>query len=228
MKKLMIMESTAKILDILCFAIGREGYDIVPTGDGLDGVFLLEQQAVDLIILDLTGPMDSIATCRCLREEGIRIPILVLAEEKQCVDLREFDNTDYILKPFPMPDLLLKVKQKTINSRGHLSRLPIPSKEKTLGRFVIDPHKSVISKDGVPLDLTQREYDLLIYLSSSPGKIFTREELLHQVWDYPGYIGDIRGVDVAVRRLREKIEDDPAHPAFIMTKRGEGYYWGLS
>ena len=224
MKKLMIMESTAKILDILCFAIGREGYDIVPTGDGLDGVFLLEQQAVDLIILDLTGPMDSIATCRCLREEGIRIPILVLAEEKQCVDLGEFDNTDYILKPFPMPDLLLKVKQKT----GHLSRLPIPSKEKTLGRFVIDPHKSVISKDGVPLDLTQREYDLLIYLSSSPGKIFTREELLHQVWDYPGYIGDIRGVDVAVRRLREKIEDDPAHPAFIMTKRGEGYYWGLS
>ena len=159
MKRLMIMERSAKILDILCFAIGREGYDIVPIRDGLDGISLLEQQAVDLIILDLTGPMDSIATCRCLREEGIRIPILVLAEEKQCIDLRAFDSTDYILKPFSMPELLLKIKQKTINARGHLSRLPIPAKEKTLGRFVIDPsYKSIIFKDGVPLDLTQRDY----------------------------------------------------------------------
>ena len=227
MKRLMIMESDPKLLDILCFAIGREGYDIVPIRDGLDGISFLEQQAVDLIILDLTGPMDSIATCRCLREEGIRIPILVLAGEKQCIDLRAFDNTDYVLKPFPMPELLLKIKQKTINARGHLSRLPIPAKEKTLGRFVIDPYKSIIFKDGVPLDLTQRDYDLLIYLFGSPGKIFTREELLHQVWDYPGYIGDVRGVDVAVRRLRTKIEDDPAHPVFLVTKRGQGYLFGV-
>lgn len=91
----------------------------------------------------------------------------------------EFDNTDYILKPFPMPELLLKIKQKTINSKEHLSRLPIPSKKKTLERFLIDPHKSIIFKDGVPLDLTQRDYDLLIYLFGSPGKIFSRKELLH-------------------------------------------------
>ena len=105
--------------------------------------------------------------------------------------------------------------------------MPIPAKEKTLGRFVIDPYKSIIFKDGVPLDLTQRDYDLLIYLFGSPGKIFTREELLHQVWDYPGYVGDVRGVDVAVRRLRTKIEDDPAHPVFLVTKRGQGYWFGV-
>lgn len=227
MKKLMIMENNPQLLDIFCFAIGREGYDIVPTGDGLDGVSLLEQQAVDLIILDLTGPMDSIATCHCLREEGIQIPILVLAEEKQCVDLREFDNTDYILKPFPMQNLLRKIKENTMFSKGYLSRIPIPAKPKDLGRIVIDPHKSVILKDGKPLALSELEFNIIVYLSNVPGQAVSREELLRQVWGYSGFLGDIRAVDLAIYRLRDKIEDDPAHPVFLVTKRGKGYLFEI-
>ena len=93
-------------------------------------------------------------------------------------------------------------------------------------RMRIDTDRAVISKDGVPLDLTQREYDLIRFLAARPGKIFSREALMEHVWNYEGYVGDVRAVDVAVRRLREKIEDDPAAPAFIKTKRGMGYYFG--
>ena len=90
----------------------------------------------------------------------------------------------------------------------------------------VDEERATIFKDGVPLDLTQREYDLIRFLASRPGKIFSREALMEHVWNYEGYVGDVRAVDVAIRRLREKIEDDPASPAFIKTKRGMGYYFG--
>ena len=91
--------------------------------------------------------------------------------------------------------------------------------------MVIDREKGVIRKDGKTLDLSQREYDLICFLAAEPGKIFSREKLMEQVWNYEGYVGDVRAVDVAVRRLREKLEDDPASPAFIVTKRGMGYYF---
>jgi two-component system response regulator VicR len=92
-------------------------------------------------------------------------------------------------------------------------------------RLVIDKAMSVVRKDGKNLDLTQREFDLICFLAAEPGKIFSREVLMERVWNYDGYVGDVRAVDVAVRRLREKLEDDPANPAFIVTKRGMGYYF---
>ena len=95
-----------------------------------------------------------------------------------------------------------------------------------LGRVTIDREKAVVYKDGRPLELTQREYDLICYLAARPGKVFSREALMEHVWNYEGYVGDVRAVDVAVRRLREKIEDDPAAPQFIVTKRGMGYLFG--
>ena len=90
----------------------------------------------------------------------------------------------------------------------------------------VDKDRAAVFKDGVPLDLTQREYDLICFLAARPGKVFSREALMEHVWNYEGYVGDVRAVDVAVRRLREKIEDDPASPSFIKTKRGMGYYFG--
>ena len=95
-----------------------------------------------------------------------------------------------------------------------------------LGRVTIDREKAAVLKDGKPLELTQREYDLICFLAAQPGKVFSREALMEHVWNYEGYVGDVRAVDVAVRRLREKIEDDPAVPKFIMTKRGMGYFFG--
>ena len=94
------------------------------------------------------------------------------------------------------------------------------------GRLVIDTAQAAIRKDGRPLELTQREYDLIRFLAAQPGKVFSREALMEHVWNYEGYVGDVRAVDVAVRRLREKLEDDPANPKFIVTKRGMGYYYG--
>lgn len=94
-----------------------------------------------------------------------------------------------------------------------------------LGRVSIDRSRATVSKDGQPLDLTQREYDLICFLAAQPGKVFSREALMEHVWNYEGYVGDVRAVDVAVRRLREKIEDDPASPRFIVTKRGMGYFF---
>ena len=94
------------------------------------------------------------------------------------------------------------------------------------GRLMIDTEGMIIRKDGVPIDLTQREYDLIRFLAETPGKVYSRETLMERVWNYEGYVGDVRAVDVAVRRLREKIEDDPAEPAFIITRRGQGYLFG--
>ena len=93
-------------------------------------------------------------------------------------------------------------------------------------RMRVDEERATIYKDGIPLDLTQREYDLIRFLAAQPGKIYSREALMEHVWNYEGYVGDVRAVDVAIRRLREKIEDDPANPAFIKTKRGMGYFFG--
>ncbi len=104
---------------------------------------------------------------------------------------------------------------------------PKPDSGAPLGQRVqVDEERATIFKDGAPLDLTQREYDLIRFLAARPGKIFSREALMEHVWNYEGYVGDVRAVDVAIRRLREKLEDDPGNPAFIKTKRGMGYYFG--
>ena len=112
-------------------------------------------------------------------------------------------------------------------SMGSTAPAPETADESALGRRVrVDEERATIFKDGTPLELTQREYDLIRFLAARPGKIFSREALMEHVWNYEGYVGDVRAVDVAIRRLREKIEDDPASPAFIKTKRGMGYYFG--
>jgi len=136
----------------------------------------------------------------------------------------ELGADDYITKPFAMAELLARVRAN-IRRAG----MPAPGVEQTdgkrmmFGRITIDTDRCVVEKDGVALELTQREYDLVRYLAAQPGKAFSREALMENVWNYDGYVGDVRGVDVAVRRLREKLEDDPANPAFIVTRRGLGY-----
>jgi two-component system response regulator VicR len=124
-----------------------------------------------------------------------------------------------------MRELLARVKANIRRgSMGAVANVPqMPAADEK--RLVIDKAMSVVRKDGKNLDLTQREFDLICFLAAEPGKIFSREVLMERVWNYDGYVGDVRAVDVAVRRLREKLEDDPANPAFIVTKRGMGYYF---
>ena len=143
----------------------------------------------------------------------------------------ELGADDYITKPFSMRELLARVKANIRRvTMAVPAAAPTPAAEGLVqrGRVTIDRDRATISKDGRALDLTQREYDLICYLAAQSGKVFSREALMEHVWNYEGYVGDVRAVDVAVRRLREKIEDDPASPRFIVTKRGMGYYFGES
>lgn len=223
--RLLIMENDQHVLDVLTFSLSREGYDVIRTTDGLDGLSLAEALSPSLIILDLQPPMDSAKTCVCLREEGVGIPILVLAKEQSEKYYLECGADSCVIKPFPIKNLLTAIKDALLVA----ATIPVikNNQRKELGRIIIDPNQMRIFKDGVSLELSIREYDIVSFLTSEPGRVFSRDELLYHVWNYTGYQGDMRGVDVAVRRLREKIEDDPSHPAIIMTKRGKGYYLGL-
>lgn len=231
-KKILLIEDNKKVLEILAFALGREGYEIIRSEDGLTGVQLAEEQSPDLIVLDLMptavddcGAMSNLDVCRCLKQGGIKAAVLVFTiSEEEIDELRRAGANDFIHKPFAMRELLLKVRTNTWHlDTPTFGRAGI-IKRKMIGRIIIDPEQALALKDGNVLDLTQREYDLLSFLAKDPGKVFSREELLRDVWDYSGYIGDVRSVDVSIRRLREKIEDDPGEPTIIVTRRGRGYF----
>ena len=211
-KTILIVEDEQNIVDILYFNLSREGYQTLEALDGPTGLQLALEQNPDLILLDLMLPgMDGFEVCRRVRESGSSTPILMLTAREEEADKvlgLELGADDYITKPFSLRELLARVK-------ANIRRV----------RVSIDRSRATVSKDGQPLDLTQREYDLICFLAAQPGKVFSREALMEHVWNYEGYVGDVRAVDVAVRRLREKIEDDPASPRFIVTKRGMGYFF---
>ena len=232
-KKLLVIEDNKKVLEILSFALGREGYEILRTNDGLAGVQIAEEQAPDMIVLDLMSPvegdtsqMGNLDVCHGLREEGVTAPILVFtSSDAEQEELSCAGADDCIRKPFLMRELLSKIKVGTWHLEGLGFSKTGTAKLQVLGRITIDPDQVKILKDGIALDLSQREYNLVSFLAKEPGKVYTREDLLHHVWEYTGYVGDLRAVDVTIRRLREKIEDDPANPAIIITKRGRGYFF---
>ena len=233
-KTILIVEDEQNIVDILSFNLSREGYDTLEAYDGNTGLQLALEQNPDLILLDLMLPgMDGFDVCRKIREAGSAVPILMLTAREEEADKvlgLELGADDYITKPFAMRELMARVKANI--RRVSMAPAPAaqpeaePGKRLDLGRVVIDLDGAPVYKDGKALELTQREYDLIRFLASQPGKVFSREALMEHVWNYEGYVGDVRAVDVAVRRLREKIEDDPASPKFILTKRGMGYLFG--
>jgi len=233
-KKVLIVEDEQNIVDILSFNLSREGYDTLEAYDGATGLQLALEQDPDLILLDLMLPeMNGFDVCRQVRQAGRSTPILMLTAREEEADKvlgLELGADDYITKPFSMRELLARVKAN-IRRVGMDSAAPVQeSGEKQnvsqVGRLTIDKEKATVFKDGRAVELTQREYDLICFLAAQPGKVYSREALMEHVWNYDGYVGDVRAVDVAVRRLREKVEDDPAAPKFIMTKRGMGYLFG--
>ena len=228
-KTVLIIEDEQNIVDILSFNLSREGYDTLEALDGPTGLQLALEQNPDLILLDLMLPgMDGFEVCRRVREAGSSVPIVMLTareEEDDKVRGLELGADDYITKPFKNRELIARVRAN-IRRVDMASAPPASSAPAGAGRVTVDEERATIYKDGRPMELTQREYDLIRYLAARPGKVFSREALMEHVWNYEGYVGDVRAVDVAVRRLREKLEDDPANPRFIKTKRGMGYYFG--
>ncbi|MBR4231644.1 MAG: response regulator transcription factor [Oscillospiraceae bacterium] len=223
-RTILIVDDEKNIVDILGFNLKKEGYDVIAAYDGGSGLETALATNPDLILLDIMLPvMDGFEVCRKFRETNNSTPIIMLTAREDETDKvfgLELGADDYITKPFSMREVIARVKT---NIRRISTAEPPAETVKPVG-LTIDSERYTAYRDGVPLDLTQREFELLRYLAERPGKVISREELLREVWQYE-FLGDLRAVDVAVRRLREKIEKDSANPEHVMTKRGVGYYF---
>ena len=227
-KKILIVEDERAIVEILKFNLAREGYETLEALDGEAGLQLGLTGDPDLILLDVMLPkMNGFDICAKLRDAGSTVPIIMLTareEETDKVFGLEAGADDDMTKPFAMRELLARVRA-TIRRRS----LDLNAR-KSVGKLIeakgltIDPATFSVMRNGQAVDLTQKEYDLLLYLIQERGVVFSREDLMQKVWNYD-YYGDMRTVDVTVRRLREKIEDDPGKPTRILTRRGAGYYF---
>ena len=228
-KTVLVVEDEKNIVDILRFNLQREGYQVLEAGDGETGLSLALSANPDLILLDVMLPKrNGFDVCRMLREKGSRVPVIILTAREEEADKvlgLEIGADDYITKPFYMRELMARVKAN-IRRTAMLSQPQDPASTMDTGAgLVVNTNTYQVKKGGRSIDLTQREYELLTFLASHPGKVYSRIDLMEQVWNY-GYVGDdVRTVDVTVRRLREKIEDNPAEPAYRLTRRGVGYYF---
>ena len=227
-KTVLIVEDEKNIVDIIRFNLQREGYNTLEAYDGEAGLAAAEQNNPDLVLLDVMMPkMSGFEVCKALRKNGSNVPVIILTareEEEDKILGLEIGADDYITKPFSMRELLARVKAN-IRRTAMLSPVQEESAMSAGGGITINTDSYQVYKNNTPIDLTQREYELLTFLASHPDKVFSRVDLMEQVWNYD-YVGDdARTVDVTVRRLREKIEDDPASPTYILPRRGVGYYF---
>ena len=228
-KKVLIIEDEVSISDIIKFNLTKEGYDTETAYDGADGLEKALKGNADLILLDVMLPkMDGFEVCKRVREVST-VPILMLTAKEEEVDKvlgLELGADDYITKPFGMRELLARIKAniRRTDVVAEAQAEPVSSDIKLFGDLSLDMNRFEVKKGGKTLDLTLREFELLKYLAEREDRVFSREQLLEEVWGYE-YYGDIRTVDVTVRRLREKLEDDPGDPKFILTRRGIGYYF---
>jgi two-component system response regulator VicR len=227
-KTVLIIDDEKTIVDILTLNLHMAGYRTLTAYDGEQGLAMASSENPDLILLDVMMPCkDGFEVCRLFRERDRLTPVIMLTareEERDKVMGLELGADDYITKPFSVRELLARVQT---NIRRGASAAAAPGREQIeLGRLCLDIEHGQAYKDGELIDLTQREYHLLRCLTAQPGRILSREELMQEVWQYD-YFGDLRAVDVAVCRLREKIEDDAALPKCIVTKRGAGYFFNL-
>lgn len=227
MSKILIVEDEKSISTIIAFNLKKEGFE---TDEALDGITGLEKALSgehDLILLDVMLPgMDGFEILRRLREKS-RVPvIMVTAREEETDKILGLDTgaDDYVTKPFSVRELMSRVKANIRRSQASADPAAVQSGDRqTFGDIAVDKKLQAVFKKGVQMELSQREYELICYFLDTPDRVISREELMEKVWGYE-YYGDLRAVDVAMRRLREKLEDNPADPKYILTRRGAGYY----
>ena len=228
MAKILVVDDEASIVTMLAYNLKKEGYDVVTAEDGEVALEKFESEKPDLLLLDIMMPkMDGYEVCRKIREKS-NVPIIMLtarADEVDKVVGLEMGADDYVTKPFGNRELIARVKANLRRS----DIAPVTNNEKdgnnqVYGDLNIDFDRYEVTKRGEVINLTLREFELLTFLATQTPTIFTRENLLEKVRGYE-YFGDVRAVDVTIRRLREKIEDDPSKPKYIVTKRGVGYYF---
>jgi two-component system response regulator VicR len=226
MAKVLVVDDERAIVDILRFNLEREGFVVITAADGEEGIRLFRKEQPDLVLLDIMMPkIDGLQACKTIRNES-SVPIIMLtarAEEVDKVLGLEFGADDYVTKPFGVRELIARVKSNIRRTAMDVDQTK-QAQIIIVSNMTINVDRYEVCKDDVVVDLTVREYELLKFLATQKDQIFTREQLLEKVWGYE-YYGDVRTVDVTVRRLREKVEDDPSKPRFILTKRGIGYYF---
>ncbi len=226
---ILVVEDEKPILDILQFNLEKEGYKVATAMDGETAVSAALSLNPDLILLDVMLPrLDGFEVCKSVRTRS-DVPIIMLTARGEEVDKilgLEIGADDYITKPFSMRELSARIKANMRRTA------PIDGEQQSAaggkiiqsGQLKIDCDRYEVYRDDEPVILTLREFELIKFLALQPEKVFSRETLLEQVWGYE-FFGDVRTVDVTVRRLREKVEQDPSAPRYIMTKRGVGYYF---
>ncbi len=228
MKKILVVDDEKPISDIIKFNMVKEGYEVVTAFDGREALEMFEAERPDILILDLMLPeLDGLEVARTIRKTS-NVPIIVLSAKDSEFDKvigLEIGADDYMTKPFSNRELQARVK--AILRRTDLTienqEVEAALTEIVIGDLQILTDAFVVKKHGEELDLTHREFELLHHLATHIGQVMTREHLLETVWGYD-YFGDVRTVDVTIRRLREKIEDIPSRPEYILTRRGVGYY----
>lgn len=227
-KKILVVDDEKPIADILRFNLKKEGFEVYCAYDGIEAISMVEEIQPDIMLLDIMLPLkDGMEVCREIRKK-YDMPIIMLTAKDSEIDKvlgLELGADDYVTKPFSTRELIARVKANLRRHQQLHSQVTTDDdkNEIEVGTLVIHPDAYVVSKRGETIELTHREFELLHYLAKHIGQVMTREHLLQTVWGYD-YYGDVRTVDVTVRRLREKIEDSPSHPTWIITRRGVGYY----
>ncbi|AMB99510.1 PhoP family transcriptional regulator [Aerococcus urinaehominis] len=230
MSKILVVDDEKPIADILTFNLKKEGYQVVTAGDGEEALEKFSAEDPDLVVLDLMLPKkDGLEVCREIRKTS-QVPIIMLTAKDDEIDKvlgLELGADDYVTKPFQNREFVARIKanlRRTAQLReAEAVTNEVANKQIVIGDLIIHEDAYAASRHGEELDLTHREFELLHYLAQHVGQVMTREDLLQTVWGYD-YFGDVRTVDVTVRRLREKIEENPSHPNLLMTRRGVGYF----
>ena len=235
-KTILIVDDEKMILNLLSHNLSKEGYNVIEASDGLEAIDIVQNKKVDLILLDVMLPkLDGLSVCKRVKNI-VNVPILMVTAKDDELDKilgLELGADDYITKPFNIRELLARVKA---NLRKYNVVLNNDKKQNnkeessirrtnviTVGVLTLDLDRFEVMVNNEIVDLTLREFEVLKFLAQEPGQVVTRETLLEKVWGYE-YFGDIRTVDVTVRRIREKIEVDTSNPRILITKRGVGYY----
>ncbi|BDR56569.1 response regulator YycF [Xylocopilactobacillus apis] len=224
-KKILVVDDEKPITDIIKFNLSKEGFDVVTAFDGEDALAKTKSESPDLILLDLMLPkIDGLEVARQIRKTQ-NTPIIIISAKDDEIDKiigLELGADDYVTKPFSNRELVARVKANL--RRSDIAPAPANKTSKIkIADLEIDTDAYTVKKGDKTVELTNREYELLVYLARHVGQVMTREHLLQKIWDYD-YFGDGRTVDVTIRRLREKVEDSPSNPTFLITKRGIGYY----
>lgn len=232
-KKILIVDDEKNIVDILNHNLKREGYETVQAYDGEEAAEKTKSEKPDLVLLDVMLPkMDGFSVCKTIRQTS-NIPIIMVTAKEDIVDKvigLELGADDYITKPFSVREVLARVKANLRKWDGIETSIKLNDADQqtlTFGPLTLDNYKYEAKVSGKSAELTLREFELLKFLATQQGQVFSREELLEKVWGYD-YFGDVRTVDVTIRRIREKIEENPSEPEFLATKRGIGYYFNAN